>query len=111
MHAIIAHELAEHETGSHEAALKAVPATRLPVGVIRPAAAMSRYALRSSDVSSARSPDRWRLSRVRAALDSAIARGKASSVIDEAKLYPTPGSRGMSAAAHSHALGVRRPEK
>lgn len=32
MHAIIAHELAEHETGSHEAALKAAPGTRLPVG-------------------------------------------------------------------------------
>jgi hypothetical protein len=32
MQAIIAHELAEHETGSHEAALRAAPATRLPIG-------------------------------------------------------------------------------
>lgn len=32
MQAVIAHELAEYETGSHEAALKAAPETRLPIG-------------------------------------------------------------------------------
>jgi len=31
MQAIIAHELAEHETGSHEAALQSAPQTRLPI--------------------------------------------------------------------------------
>jgi len=31
MQAIIAHELAEHETGSHEASLKAASETRLPI--------------------------------------------------------------------------------
>jgi hypothetical protein len=32
MEAVIAHELAEHETGSHVAALREAPATRLPIG-------------------------------------------------------------------------------
>jgi hypothetical protein len=32
MEAIIAHELTEHETGSHASALQAAPETRLPIG-------------------------------------------------------------------------------